>query len=136
MALYLLDTNIISSMMSAPEGPAMARILALMQTSPPARFGMSVVVQCELLFGLRRKSHPRWQRRYEETLDFVELLPLDSAVAEPYAELRRTLESAGTPIGANDTLIAAHALALDATLVSADTEFARVPGLRLENWLI
>ncbi|HEY4082522.1 MAG TPA: PIN domain-containing protein [Burkholderiaceae bacterium] len=136
MALYLLDTNIISALMQTPEGPAMTRVVSLLQASSPARIGLSVVVQCELRFGLRRKSHPRWQRRYEETLELMELFPLDSAIAEPYAELRRTLESAGTPIGANDTLIAAHALALDATLVSADAEFACVPGLRLENWLI
>jgi tRNA(fMet)-specific endonuclease VapC len=45
------------------------------------------------------------------------------------------LELAGTPIGPNDTYIAAHALTIDATLVSADAEFLRVPGLRVENWL-
>ena len=63
------------------------------------------------------------------------VLPLDDIVGTHYARLRTHLEQAGTPIGANDTLIAAHALALGATLVTADAEFQRVPGLRVENWL-
>ena len=64
------------------------------------------------------------------------VLPLDDAVPAHYATIRAHLERQGTPIGPNDTLIAAHALALDATLVSANAEFARVPGLRVENWLL
>ena len=63
------------------------------------------------------------------------VLPLDETVGPHYAKLRAQLEQAGTPIGANDTLIAAHALALGATLVTADIEFTRVPGLQVENWL-
>jgi tRNA(fMet)-specific endonuclease VapC len=63
------------------------------------------------------------------------VLPLDEAVVAHYARLRAQLEAQGQSIGPNDTLIAAHALSLDATLVSADAEFARVPGLKLENWL-
>jgi tRNA(fMet)-specific endonuclease VapC len=63
------------------------------------------------------------------------VLPLDEVVGPQYAKLRAHLEQAGTPIGANDTLIAAHALSLGATLVTADAEFVRVPGLQVENWL-
>lgn len=64
------------------------------------------------------------------------LLPLDDVdVVLHYAQLRAMLEHNGTPIDPNDALIAAHALALDATLVSSDTEFSRVPGLKVENWL-
>ena len=56
---------------------------------------------------------------------------------EHYAAIRTHLEQAGTPIGSNDLLIAAHALALDLTLVTANTrEFKRVPTLRLDNWLL
>jgi tRNA(fMet)-specific endonuclease VapC len=75
------------------------------------------------------------QGQYEIAMRPLLLLPLDESVAPVYATLRSHLEAAGTPIGPNDTLIAAHALALGATLVSADAEFARVPGLKLENWL-
>lgn len=62
-------------------------------------------------------------------------MPFDAEVAAHYANLRTVLEEAGTPIGPNDTFIAAHALALGATLVTADAEFTRVPGLKIENWL-
>ena len=54
-----------------------------------------------------------------------------------YAKIRCALEQAGTPISANDLLIAAHALALDSTLVTAnEREFRRVPGLKVENWAV
>ena len=57
-------------------------------------------------------------------------------VGEHYGDIRATLERAGTPIGNNDLWIAAHARALDVTLISNNTsEFERVPGLRLENWV-
>jgi len=64
------------------------------------------------------------------------VLPLDIPGDRQYAEIRTALEQAGTPIGPNDLLIAAHALALDVTLVTANTlEFQRVANLRLDNWL-
>lgn len=69
-------------------------------------------------------------------MTWIDVLALESAVATHYAELRTLLEQSGTPIGPNDTLIAAHALALGATLVSGNAEFARVPGLQVENWLV
>ncbi len=132
---YLLDTNILSDMMRNPSGVAAQRFLKLAQNTPNIKLCTSVVVQCELLFGLRRRTHPRWQTHYDKVLESVELLPLDSTVVPSYANLRSLLEYSSTPIGPNDTLIAAHALSIDATLVSADAEFLRVPGLRVENWL-
>jgi tRNA(fMet)-specific endonuclease VapC len=86
-------------------------------------------------FGLQRKASTKLSKAYADLLQVVEILPLDLQITPHYAALRAHLERAGTPIGSNDTLIAAHALALDATLVSADAEFGRVPGLRVENWL-
>ena len=74
------------------------------------------------------KGSARLLQRYEEAMSFITVMPLDTAVAEPYATLRGQLERAAPPIGPNDLLIAAHALALGATLVSADAEFQRVPG--------
>jgi tRNA(fMet)-specific endonuclease VapC len=133
--LYLLDTNILSDMMRNPTGLAAQQFRTTLSKSDAADISMSVIVQCELLFGLRRRAHPRWQTHYELLLRSVTVRPLDSEVAVQYANLRTLLEGAGTPIGANDTLIAAHALALGATLVSADAEFTRVPGLQVENWL-
>jgi tRNA(fMet)-specific endonuclease VapC len=78
----------------------------------------------------------RWQRRIDEALVLIPVLALDTPADLRYAELRCALERAGTPIGANDLLIAAHALALGCILVSAnEREFRRVPDLTLENWL-
>ena len=133
--IYLLDTNILSDMMRYPEGLASRHFMVAVKNKPDARFCTSVIVQCELLFGMRRRTHPRWQTHYERVLESVDVLPLEPDVCTHYAALRTQLESAGTPIGPNDALIAAHALAANATLVSADAEFLRVPGLRVENWL-
>lgn len=132
---YLLDTNILSDMMRNPEGAASQRFQQVAKSASNVRLCTSVVVQCELLFGLRHRTNPRWQIHYEKLLESVEILPLDSTAVPSYASLRGLLESAGTPIGPNDTLIAAQALSIKATLVSADAEFLRVPGLRVENWL-
>ena len=133
--IYLFDTNILSDMMRYPEGTAAQRFIEVVKNKPGARFCTSVVVQCELLFGMRRRTHPLWQTHYERMLESVDVLPLEPDVCIHYAALRTLLETAGTPIGPNDALIAAHALAANATLVSADAEFLRVPGLRVENWL-
>ena len=133
--IYLLDTNILSDMMRYPEGLAARRFIKAVKDKPSAMLCTSVIVQCELLFGIRRRTHPRWQIHYERMLESVDVLPLEPDVCIHYAALRSLLETLGTPIGPNDALIAAHALARDATLVSADAEFLRVPGLRIENWL-
>jgi tRNA(fMet)-specific endonuclease VapC len=134
--LYLLDTNILSDAMRNPGGPAARRIIATARDEDGAQACTSVVVQCELLFGLRRRTHPHWMERYDRLLSTLEVMPLDAAVPPHYAKLRADLEAQGTPIGPNDSLIAAHALALGATLVTADAEFARVPGLQVQNWLV
>lgn len=134
--IYLLDTNIISALMKSAiqeEGRRVAQRIAA--AAPGWRLTTSIVVQCELLYGLRRRSSERLLRRYDEVMELLEVLPLDIGVAPHYASLRQGLEAMGRPIGFNDSFIAAHAIALDATLVSADAEFTRVPGLKLENWL-
>ena len=66
----------------------------------------------------------------------MEVLPFESPSDAIYAELRTRLESRGRPIGGNDLLIAAHALANDCTIVTAnEKEFSRAKGLKVENWL-
>ena len=92
-------------------------------------------MQCELEFGLVRKPNERLQRAYDRIVPLLDVLPLTSEISIHYGTLRAQLESIGKPIGPNDALIAAHALAINATLVSADTEFLRVPSLKVENWL-
>ena len=88
------------------------------------------------MFGLLKRPSLRLQAAYDLEIARLQVEPLTEAVPPLYARLRAQLEAEGTPIGANDALIAAHAMALNATLVSADAEFLRVPGLRVENWLL
>jgi tRNA(fMet)-specific endonuclease VapC len=135
--LYLLDTNIISDMMRNPRGRANLQLeVRIAQSKSRLRVCTSVVVDCEVRYGLRRKASSKLDQAYTNLLQIVEVLPLDALVTPHYASLRARLEQAGKSIGANDSLIAAHALALGATLITADAEFSRVPDLALENWLV
>ena len=133
-ATVLLDTNIISAMMRDPHGPVSQRLNAARAMAADLRVVTSVVVDGELRFGLARRASAKLQGAYANVMQIIEVLPLPPEAASPYAALRAHLESQGQPIGPNDALIAAHALALGATLVSGDDEFARVPGLKVENW--
>ena len=72
----------------------------------------------------------------EAVLAALEVLPFEEPADRRYGELREHLERQGTPIGPNDVLIAAHALALGLAVVTDNVrEFSRVPGLHIENWL-
>lgn len=129
---YLLDTNIVSDMARHPNGPVARRVMLI----GVERIGISIVVACEIRFGLVKRPQPRLTRHIEQLLEHFSLLNLEPPVEEHYADIRNTLERAGTPIGPNDLLIAAHARALGLTLVTDNVrEFSRVPGLQVENWL-
>lgn len=132
MSGYLLDTNTLSALMQAPRGRLAERIAR----AGEANVFTSVIVAAELRFGAVRKRSQRLVTELDGILAELEPKPLEAVAALHYGRLRAALERAGTPIGANDMLIAAHALSLDATLVSDnEREFARVEGLRVENWL-
>ena len=89
-----------------------------------------------MLYGLARKpGATNLQTAVREFLMRVDVLAWDSAAATRYGVLRAALEASGTPLGNLDTLIAAHALATDAVLVTRDQAFARVPTLVVENWV-
>jgi len=129
---YLLDTNIVSALVRDPAGPVVRRIAEV----GAERIAISIVVACEIRFGLAKSGSQRLAENMEQVLAQIEVLPLEPPVEQHYAEIRATLERAGSRIGPNDLLIAAHARALNMTLVSDNmSEFARVPGLRVENWL-
>lgn len=132
---YLLDTNIISHMMANADGVAALHATQLLTGTAPCAFCTSIVVQCEIEYGLVKRKSKRLQQAWDFQLASLTVLPLDDQVVTHYARLRTHLEATGQPIGPNDTLIAAHALSMGATLVTADAEFNRVPGLRVENWL-
>jgi len=96
----------------------------------------SIVVAAELRFGAEKSGSRKLADRVDLILSAVEVLPLEPPADRHYREIRQQLTRQGTPIGPNDLLIAAHALALDLTVVTANSrEFSRVPRLRVENWL-
>jgi tRNA(fMet)-specific endonuclease VapC len=132
---WMLDTNIISHAIRNPHG-SLALRLQRMDLADPQSLCTSLVVQCELIFGATKAGAEQLARKIATMLKFIRPMPMDASLIAHYATIRTHLERQGTPIGPNDTLIAAHALALDCTLVTDnDTEFNRVPGLRVENWL-
>ena len=129
---YMLDTNIVSELIRNPGGKAYQKVFDVGST----RICTSIIVACELKFGILKRQSYRLSAQVNSVLSTLTVLPLDSPVDERYAEARALLERRGLPIGNNDLLIAAHALALDLTLVTANVrEFRRVEGLRVENWL-
>jgi tRNA(fMet)-specific endonuclease VapC len=133
--IFLLDTNIISDLMKGERSLAARRGREAVTQGRVASVCTSVIVQCELMFGLLKRPSLRLQAAYDLEIARLQVVPLLDTVPPIYARLRVQLEAKGTPIGANNALIAAHAMALNATLVTADAEFLRVPGLRVENWL-
>lgn len=129
---WMLDTNTLSDLIRNPTGAMLQRLSGI----ESGAVCTSIVVACELRFGAKRKGSETLSERVEQLLASLTVLPLDEPADQHYADLRLTLERAGTPIGNNDLFIAAHARSRDMTLVTHNTrEFARVPGLRVEDWL-
>ncbi len=129
---YLLDTNILSDLIKHPTGIVARRIA----TGSEDAVCTSIVVACELRYGAAKKGAPVLSERIGQLLTTIDVLPLEEDADQKYGEIRAALEKAGTPIGANDNMIAAHALSQGLTLVTDNMgEFSRIPGLKLENWL-
>ena len=128
----MLDTNIcIYAIKQRPP-----EVLAALRAQEVAGLGLSSVTVAELAFGVAKSGSARNQRALEQFLEPLEIADFDRSAALAYGRLRAALEAAGTPIGPLDTQIAAHALALGVILVSNNQrEFARVPGLRLDDWV-
>lgn len=131
MISYMLDTNICIHVINV-RPPA---VLARFRLERLGRIGVSSVTAAELTFGVAKSGSARNRTALEMFLAAVEVLPFDASAIWHYGDLRAALERRGQPIGALDTMIAAHALACNAILVTNNTrEFEPVPGLRLENW--
>lgn len=130
---YMLDTNICSYVLRSRPPSVKARF----EKTGPGALAVSTVVLAELLYGAAR--HPKAVAIRREIADLVSrltVIPWDEAAAAHYGALRAALEKAGTPLGAMDMMIAAHARSLGATLVSNDVRrFDRVEGLRVANWV-
>ena len=131
MNLYLLDTNIWIAFLRGE--PAVVNHLRVLDVSQVAVCSM---VKAELFFGARKSQRVSHNLgHFRALLDPFVSLPFDDRAAEHYGLIRATLEAAGTPIGANDLLIAAIALAHDCRLVTRNArEFRRVAGLQVEEW--
>ncbi len=131
-SLYLLDTNIlIAALKGRPE------IRRRLESEQLSAMRLSAIVLGELEFGAEKSAYGDRNRARLATLaQRLPLVGVDFDTTRRYAKVRAFLETQGIPIGANDTWIAAQALAIEAILVTDnEREFSRVPGLALENWL-
>lgn len=129
---YLLDTNIL---IAAMKGVPAVRVH--LEATPLSHLVLSPVVLGELELGVKKSRYREENAaRLASMAKELPLVPLDADTSRHYGDIRATLESRGTPIGANDYWIAAHARALGAVMVTDNVgEFSRVPGLNVENWL-
>lgn len=129
---YLLDTNI--CIYIAKRRPP--EVLRRFEQLEAGAVAMSVITYGELQFGAEKSRQAKFAHvKLTELAEIVPVLALPEKAAVNYGRIRAKLEQAGTPIGANDLWIAAHALAEDLVMVTNNTgEFARIPDLRLENW--
>ena len=129
---YLLDTNILSDLVRNPQGVVAAKIARAGETTVCT----SIIVAAELRYGAIKSNSAKLAERIDMILSALEVLPLETPADQQYASLRHHLTRQGKPVGPNDLLIAAHALANDLTLITANVgEFSRVPGLKVKNWL-
>jgi len=129
---YMLDTNILSDLIKNPQGRVARRIAKAGETSVCT----SIIVAAELRYGCAKSGSAKLRKAVEDLLGEIDVLPFEAPADADYGAIRASLESAGTPIGGNDLLIAAHAKALGATIVTANREeFRRVRDVKVENWL-
>jgi tRNA(fMet)-specific endonuclease VapC len=128
----MLDTNVVSHIMQGRDAQLLVRLTQL----PVGQVVMSSVTLAELEYGLHRKGQPvRLKNALTQVLLRMDVLPWDEEVATCYGEFCSTLEAQGINLSDFDMMIAAHAVAVDATLVSRDKAFGQVVDrLRLEVW--
>ncbi len=127
---WMLDTNTVSDLLRAQPN-----VLQQVAAQPMASLCISVITEAELRYGLaKRPAATRLHEAVHQLLLRVDSLPWNSAVASVYGALRCKVEKVGRPLAALDLQIAAHALAVGATLVTRDRAFSQVPNLVVENW--
>jgi tRNA(fMet)-specific endonuclease VapC len=129
---YMLETNIVGELIRNPGGRAAQRARAAGDA-----ICVSVIVAAELRYGCAKTVSAQLLGRVEQFLSEVPVLAFDVPGDDAYGAIRAELEAVGRPIGSNDLLIAVHAHALGATVVTANVgEFQRIRGLKVENWLV
>ncbi|WP_269220637.1 type II toxin-antitoxin system VapC family toxin [Brevundimonas vesicularis] len=128
----MLDTNAVSDLMYDPLGPVGQRMAMV----GSGEICVSLIAVAELRFGVAKSGSVRLAAQLDRVLSGLAVKAWDAPADHVYGDIRTDLHKRGQPIGGNDLLIAAHALALDCILVTDnEREFSRVPGLRVENWL-
>ena len=129
---YMLDTDTCSFVIRGGNETLRKRV-----QRNAGRLCVSAISVAELRFGARKKGSARITDAVEFFLELVDVVPWGEEAAGRYAEIRAVLESAGTPIGNMDTLIAASALADGCVIVTHNTDhFGRVPGLSIQDWTV
>lgn len=130
---FMLDTNMVIYIIKHKP----ASVLERFQEHDPSEFCISAITLAEMQNGISKSSRPeKNQFALLSFLSNIAVLPFDDKAAVEYGDIRADLERKGTPIGANDMLIAAHARALGFTVVTNNIkEFIRIRGLKLENWV-
>ena len=132
MTAWMLDTNVASHVIKGDRREIIDRLIAL----PIEDIAISAVTEAELRYGLSKRGYPKvLSELVRQFLLRVDVLPWDHEVAKTYGNLRSAFETKGVTLSPLDMMIAAHAAAIDATLVTRDKAFARVPhALRIEDW--
>lgn len=132
MPVYMLDTDISSYVMKRSNNA----VLKKLRRVAVGDVCISAITKSELMYGVELSPRrEKDQLALDAYLKYVEVLDYPAGAAEHYAQIRARLKESGTMIGANDLLIAAHALSLGFTLVTNNTrEFTRVNGLKIQNW--
>jgi tRNA(fMet)-specific endonuclease VapC len=129
---FLLDTNIVSHLVRDPQGDVARKVTRIGEELVCT----SIIVAAELRYGAAKRASSRLSKQLEAVLGASDVLALEPPTDIVYGELRARLERSGRPIGANDMLFAAQALALGHTIVTDnEREFSRIDDLLLENWL-
>jgi tRNA(fMet)-specific endonuclease VapC len=127
---YLLDTATVSFVIRD-----VGNVAQRLRQHRPSEIGISAITLAELRFGADRKGSRKLHASIDAFVRDVEVAAFDDEAAREFGRLGTLLAERGTPIGEMDTLIAAHAVVLKATLVSNNARhLARVPGLVLESW--
>lgn len=129
---YMLDSNICIYAINNHPTQVKAKLISIGE----GQCAISSIVASELAFGVVKSGRTNNKANLTRFLSLFDIVPFDASSMWHYANLRHDLQAKGTVIGALDMLIAAHALALDATLVTNNTkEFERIPHLKVENWI-
>jgi tRNA(fMet)-specific endonuclease VapC len=130
---YLLDTNTCIYLLNGTHPKLASRTLS----TGPARIALSVMTVAELEFGAARSRKAiANQRRVDAFVDEIQVVPFNADAARTFGELKAKLVSAGKKVGDFDVAIAACAMMLDYVVVSHDADFKKIPGVRIEDWVI